>query len=152
MKIIKNGTIHEVTTDGAFYVDSKGTRHRKSDCMILPDDDRMVAGTKYDKGKAPWYLFPMKAGEEVVKVLAFGAYTKGYGENNWMLVKNPYKRYFSACLRHLSALQPDNPQGIPNFASKDPESGLFHVAHAACCLIFILGHLVLGTPEKETEQ
>lgn len=52
-----------------------------------------------------------------------------YGENNWQKVE-PHSRYIAAALRHLNAHQ----QGERN----DPETGLSHLAHATCCLLFLL--------------
>lgn len=52
-----------------------------------------------------------------------------YGENNWQKVE-PRSRYIAAALRHLNAHQ----QGERN----DPETGLSHLAHATCCLLFLL--------------
>lgn len=87
-----------------------------------------MSGRKSDAGKDPWHLLPLGAVAEIVKVLGFGA--KKYGEHNWQGLDKADDRYLAACLRHLSAWQ----QG----EDLDPESGLMHLAHAACCLIFLI--------------
>jgi len=67
--------------------------------------------------------------EEVIRVLNYGA--KKYPEaDNWKRVHDIQNRYYSACLRHLTAWKKGE--------IKDQESGLHHLAHAICCLIFIL--------------
>lgn len=71
--------------------------------------------------------------EAVTSVLHFGA--RKYGEHNWQNVDSGVKRYTSAALRHLFAWSGGE--------AMDPESGLPHLAHAACSLLFAL-HLVQG--------
>lgn len=83
-------------------------------------------GKKNDDGKHQWDLFPWVAAESVVDVLGFGA--KKYGAHNWRGVASI--RYFSAAIRHLS----EYAQG----EIRDPESGLPHLAHAACSILFML--------------
>lgn len=61
-------------------------------------------------------------------VLTFGA--KKYAAHSWHTVSEGKTRYKAALLRHLTA----HAQGEVN----DPESGLPHLAHAACCSLFIL--------------
>jgi hypothetical protein len=85
-------------------------------------------GKKYDSGKPDWSLLPFKAVSETVDVLTFGA--KKYGPENWRLVPNAKKRYLAAAFRHVVAYAMGE--------KKDPESGLSHLSHALCCLLFIL--------------
>lgn len=61
-------------------------------------------------------------------VLTFGA--KKYEAHSWHTVAEGKTRYKAALLRHMTA----HAQGEVN----DPESGLPHLAHAACCSLFIL--------------
>lgn len=91
-------------------------------------DKVIMNGRKDDKGKLRWDLLPFKALREVVKVLTFGA--EKYQENNWKKVEEPQKRYFAAAMRHLSAWH-DGEAG-------DSETGVSHLAHAICCLLFML--------------
>ena len=85
-------------------------------------------GTKFDKGKSRWWLFPFDAVDEIVQVMNFGA--KKYGDFNWQKVEPWRERYFSACIRHLKVWQGGE--------KKDPETGFSHLAHAGCCIIFML--------------
>lgn len=85
-------------------------------------------GKKYDRGKARFDLIPPKAELEVAKVLTFGA--EKYGANNWMLVDRPQERYLAAARRHINELQRGH--------ATDDETGLSHLAHAVCCLLFLL--------------
>lgn len=86
-------------------------------------------GMKLDSGKAPWHLVPYDALEDVVAVLNYGA-TK-YSPRNW---ENgmAWSRVFAATMRHLTAWW----SGEDN----DKETGLSHLAHAACCIMFLLAY------------
>jgi hypothetical protein len=53
------------------------------------------------------------------------------GRGNWRHVPNSTYRYLKAMIRHIVAFC----SGEIN----DPESGLPHLAHAGCCLLFLLG-------------
>jgi len=87
------------------------------------------AGLKYDGEKPRMELLPPRALKETARVLAFGA--KKYAPDNWKKLDNLHKRYIGAALRHIND---DNiaPGHI------DEESGLDGIAHAICCLMFIL--------------
>lgn len=97
-------------------------------CALAPAVPAVEAGKKYDAGKTEWHLFLWLAAGEVVRVLMFGA--KKYGEFNWVKVERARERYFNAAIRHLTAWY----RGERN----DAESGLHHLAHAACCVLFLL--------------
>lgn len=84
-------------------------------------------GRKDDQGKPRWELLPLEPVAAVVDVLTFGA--KKYAPDNWKKVENPVDRYYAAVMRHLYAWR----QG----EILDPESGLPHIAHALCSLIFL---------------
>ncbi len=64
----------------------------------------------------------------VAKVLTFGA--SKYGPNNWQRLNDFSERYYAAVLRHLFA--------YGGGEATDPESGLPHLAHAACGALFLL--------------
>jgi hypothetical protein len=89
---------------------------------------KMSKGKKFDQNKTRWDLLPFKAMEEINQVLMFGALK--YGDDNWKKVENYKIRYFNACCRHLFAW----------FRGEkiDQESGFNHLAHAACCILFLL--------------
>ena len=89
----------------------------------------MKPGTKYDDNKPRWDLLPLHIIEGVVMVLNHGA--KKYAPNNWQKVK-PKERYFSAALRHLTAWQSGE--------RIDKESGLLHLYHVICCIVFLIWH------------
>jgi len=87
-----------------------------------------VSGLKLDAGKPRWDLLPWRSVGAMVDVLTYGA--AKYAPNNWKAVENAHERYLSAALRHLAARQEGQ--------RYDPESGLPHLAHAACCIVFML--------------
>ena len=61
-------------------------------------------------------------------MLEFGA--ARYQVDNWMHVPDARRRYYDAAMRHIEAWL----LGEQN----DPESGLPHLAHAVCCLLFLI--------------
>ena len=85
-------------------------------------------GKKNDQGKTRMDLIPFGSLEEIAKVLTFGA--KEYGPDNWKRVEDSVARYEAALLRHITAYK----KGEMN----DPDSGLPHLAHAGCCLMFLM--------------
>lgn len=85
-------------------------------------------GVKHDNGKFRFSLLPWNAVKEVIDVLEFGA--KKYAPDNWKRVDDHRDRYFNATIRHVTAWY----AGEKN----DPETGLNHLAHAVCCLLFLI--------------
>ena len=88
-------------------------------------------GIKFDSGKLRWSLLPYDALADVVRVLMHGA--AKYEDFNWQHVVSEdggKARYFDALQRHLIAWW--------NGEINDPEDGLSHLAHATCCLLFLL--------------
>lgn len=96
-----------------------------------------TGGTKYDSGKLPLELLSPIALEQIALVLAFGA--SKYSEWNWSKGLR-LMRLFGALLRHMFAWM----RGETN----DPESGLPHLAHAGCCIMFML-HLSVTMPHMD---
>ena len=88
----------------------------------------MSTGTKHDVGKLRWSLLPRGSVPDIIKVLEFGA--AKYGAYNWQSVPNASTRYYDAMMRHMEAWH----QG----EATDPESLHPHLAHAGCCLLFLL--------------
>ncbi len=88
----------------------------------------MTEGLKYDADKPRWSLLPAGAVEEVVRVLEYGA--RKYSEENWKKVDNAHIRYYDAAMRHINAWW--------QLEQKDQETGLHHLAHATCCLMFLM--------------
>ena len=83
-------------------------------------------GVKFDQGKARMDLLSPHLMIGTAEVLAFGA--AKYGERNWEKGMQ-WGRVFAALQRHLWAFW----QG----EELDPESGLPHLHHAGCCLMFL---------------
>ena len=82
---------------------------------------------KFDSGKLPLHLLSTEAMNQTAAVLAFGA--EKYAEHNWRK-GFVWSRPLSAAMRHITAFNAGE--------DKDPESGLSHLAHAACCIMFLL--------------
>ena len=97
-------------------------------------------GLKYDEEKPRMHLLPPKSTFEVAKVLTFGA--NKYDEQNWRKLDNLQSRYTSGALRHIFAHMDGE--------ALDVESGLSHLAHAICCLLFKL-EIELEERTKEEE-
>ena len=87
-----------------------------------------MTGLKFDSEKPRMDLLPPKAIFEVAKVLGFGA--EKYGAENWRLLDNLQGRYTAGALRHIFAHMDGE--------KLDSESGISHLAHALCCLLFKL--------------
>ena len=98
----------------------------------------MSGGIKHDVGKDRWDLLPWDAARGVVAVLGFGA--NRYGDRNWENGMR-WSRPYSALLRHVVAWWERDPA--------DPESGLSHLAHAGCCILFLLSYELRGIGEDD---
>ncbi len=94
---------------------------------------------KFDQDKLMMELLPVRPIEDIAGVLTFGA--KKYSERNWEQGFN-YSRTYGALQRHLHAWYKGE--------DIDPESGLTHLAHAGCCLMFLLefAHSGKGTDDR----
>ena len=84
-------------------------------------------GYKHDGGKVPLHLLSTVALNKTAEVMAFGA--KKYGTDAWRAGMD-WSRLIGAALRHITAFNGGE--------DVDPESGLSHMAHAACCVMFLL--------------
>lgn len=107
--------------------------HKKYPEAWSSANPEMQIGRKFDGGKLEYGLLPPLALEEVVKVLTFGA--QKYERDNWQKVSDAKRRYFDALQRHIWAWK----QG----EQIDPESGIHHLAHAMCCLMFLFEHDIM---------
>jgi hypothetical protein len=94
---------------------------------------------KADDDKPRYDLLPPEMLEETAQVLTFGA--QKYSAHNWAKGAS-WSRYFSAMMRHMWAWW----RGEDN----DPETGYSHLAHAACCLGFLMAYQRrgLGTDDR----
>jgi hypothetical protein len=98
----------------------------------------MSAGRKDDTGKPGFELLPFDALAEVHKILEFGA--DKYGARNWEKGFN-WLRLANAAARHLFAwMRGEN---------ADQDTGRSHIAHLACCALFLLAHELRGIGEDD---
>lgn len=91
----------------------------------------MAEGRKDDMGKVRYDLLPPELLEETANILTFGAVK--YEDRNWENGIN-YSRVFGALMRHLWSWW--NPY-VPD---TDEETGYSHLAHASCCLAFLISY------------
>ena len=89
--------------------------------------------SKKDEGKNRLDLWPPDVYEEIGKVLTYGA-TK-YASRAWEEGMR-WGSCYAALQRHLQAWWRGE--------STDPETGYSHLAHASCCLIFLLAYELRG--------
>lgn len=85
-------------------------------------------GTKEDVHKLDWLLLPMESVEEIIKVLEYGA--EKYSPENWKKLPDFRRRYINAAMRHLVAYVKGE--------RIDEETGLSHIAHLGCNVLFLL--------------
>ena len=83
---------------------------------------------KDDKGKARYDLVSPEFEQSVAEVLTYGA--EKYSENSWQKIENREERYYAALRRHIAAWRMGE--------EIDKESGLPHLAHAACNIMFLM--------------
>jgi hypothetical protein len=93
-----------------------------------PLESPPAVGMKFDTGKPRWDLMPPIAEKAVVDVLTYGA--GKYAPENWRKVEGWRWRYARAARGHIwSWLMGE---------WLDKESGLPHLGHAICSLMFLL--------------
>lgn len=104
----------------------------------VPEPGKETGGTKHDDGKNRLELIPVEAIEQIGLAYTFGA--KKYADNNW---RGGFKwtRLVAALLRHTYSWMAGE--------SKDPESGLSHLAHAGACLTMLIAHEQLNYGEDD---
>ena len=93
----------------------------------------MKQGIKFDAEKVRLDLVSTLAIEEIAKVLTFGA--KKYDAHNWRHGMD-WTRLIRATIGHVFAFM----RGEDN----DSETGLSHLAHAGCCIMFLLEYQITG--------
>jgi len=93
----------------------------------------MSEGIKYDTDKLRMDLITPEFEKALAEILTMGA--KKYGDRNWELGMDP-NRIIAAMRRHMLAVRLGE--------SVDPESGLSHLAHAACNLMFLVTYEARG--------
>lgn len=95
--------------------------------LDVPQQREIEPGLKFDGDKLPLDLLSPTLMTGIAKVLAFGA--NKYGARNWEKGMS-WSRPYAALLRHMLAFW----QG----EELDPETGLSHLWHAGCCLMFLI--------------
>lgn len=88
---------------------------------------KLGSALKFDTNKLPVNLLSTEALLQTAAVLKFGA--DKYNEHNWRQ-GFAWSRPLAAAMRHIMAFNDGE--------DKDPESGLSHLAHAMCCIMFLL--------------
>lgn len=86
-------------------------------------------GRKDDQGKLPYDLIPPELLEATAAVLRFGA--AKYEPRNWEKGM-AWSRPFAALMRHMWEWWKGN--------DIDPETGMNHLWHAACCIAFLISY------------
>lgn len=92
---------------------------------------------RHNTGKLQWHLVDMKSLEPMVQVLMFGA--NKYAAFNWCKGSN-YTLLLDSLQRHINA--------FTSGEDLDPESGLPHIGHALCNLMF-LSYMTQNKPELD---
>lgn len=124
------GCPFDQTKDSIFCSAHKRYEHPESiDLLKLKN-----SALKFDADKLPLDLLPFEALEEITLVLQHGA--KKYERHNWRK-GFIYSRPFSAILRHLFAYWKGE--------DLDKDSGLHHLAHAGCELLFLISFIKTKT-------
>jgi hypothetical protein len=106
------------------------------------DDERILMqseGVKFDGDKLRYDLIPPELLEETARVLTYGAVK--YSERNWEKGM-AWHRPFGALMRHMWAWWGGE--------DRDPETGFSHLAHAACCIAFLITYerRSIGTDDR----
>lgn len=101
-----------------------------------------LVGRKADQDKPRMDLIPPHAEKLMAEVLTFGA--KKYTPENWRKVPDLTTRYTAAAMRHINDYRSGH--------SVDSETGIHHLAHAMCCLAFIIENDVLLEVERHAEN
>lgn len=109
------------STPSTERLESYGVHYSDKDSVIT------TPGIKHDSEKPDMSLLSTISLIKMAEVMTFGK--KKYSANNWR-GGFAWTRALAACLRHVLAFM--------NGEDKDPESGFSHLAHAACCIMFLL--------------
>lgn len=108
--------------------------------FVSLEDAQPATGQKFDTGKPLIGAIPPHAELAVARVMTFGA--QKYARDNWRKIDDIPTRYMDAALRHLNAVRRGD--------TVDPESGEHHLAHAACCILFMLD--VVEASDAQTDR
>ena len=100
---------------------------QEDELNVIPENFDPAVAFKDDETKVDLSLLPYRPLSEIAEVLQFG--TRKYARNNWRKGFN-HERLLAAILRHLFAYNEGE--------TYDPETGLCHLAHAGCMLLFLM--------------
>lgn len=101
--------------------------------------DPTKGGIKNDAGKVRVELLPFRAIEAIGEVMTWatthkkGPDGKPYPDDNWRKGMS-WRRVGGAALRHVFAFLRGE--------DRDEESGLLHIAHAGCCIVFLIQYAI----------
>lgn len=115
---IRGASLHEALTK---------TKKLSIDDIVSHIDSLPEVGPKYDTGKLRYDLVTPDVIKAIAEVLTFGA--EKYAPNSWQLVPDAKRRYTAALMRHFEAYRAGE--------KLDHESGLSHLSHALCNLMFL---------------
>ena len=91
----------------------------------------MKEPVKHDQDKPRIDLIPPQAIKDIAEVLTYGA--QKYDAHNWRDNGGlEYSRVYAAAQRHLLSFWDGQ--------SLDEETGMSHLAHAACCIVFLMSY------------
>jgi|TARA_R110000744_G_C19165459_1_gene541008 hypothetical protein len=91
----------------------------------------MKEPVKHDQDKPRIDLIPPQAIIDIAEVLTYGA--EKYEAHNWRDNDGlAYSRLYAAAQRHMLAFWGGQ--------TADEDSGFPHLAHAACCIIFLMSY------------
>lgn len=98
-----------------------------------PKASGLTTAVKHDTNKPRLDLLSVPALNATAQVMTYGALK--YAPHNWRKGFD-WSRLYAAALRHLLAHMSGE--------DKDPETGLSHLSHAACCIMFLQEHEIKG--------
>jgi hypothetical protein len=114
---------------------------RISDAEMEWQNDEILAiasGRKDDTDKPPHHLIAPEVQDALAQVLAFGA--RKYEPRNWEKGM-AWSRPFSALMRHMWAWWRGE--------DADAETGMSHLHHAACCIMFLVAYEARRTGQDD---
>ena len=116
--------------------------------MQQPQDTPLTEGAKFDAGKVRIELVPPELLFSVATILTFGA--NKYADRNWEKGMN-WGRVFGALMRHMwcwwGGKGPTTKSFL--FGDLDEETGLSHLAHAGCCIAFLIAYEERGVGKDD---
>lgn len=123
-----------VTRDRAAMHGDAEYEFQNQHILAVAAGDAWPEGRKDDAAKAPHHLIAPEMQDALAAVLAFGA--AKYAPRNWEKGM-AWSRPFSAMLRHMWAWWRGE--------GTDAETGMSHLWHAACCVMFLIAYEARGT-------